>query len=100
VQDVLRSRVRSTGIVEDKFDVGAGKKLLVVDVGGQRSERKKWCVRLAHPARAALICAAGARRCPPATLIVTLSCRIHCFENVDVLMCARLRLALDLSLAH
>ncbi|GAA5946696.1 hypothetical protein JCM3775_003136 [Rhodotorula graminis] len=42
VQDVLRSRVRSTGIVEDKFDVGAGKRLLVVDVGGQRSERKKW----------------------------------------------------------
>ncbi|GAA5857182.1 hypothetical protein JCM9279_001046 [Rhodotorula babjevae] len=42
VQDVLRSRVRSTGIVEDRFDVGAGKRLLVVDVGGQRSERKKW----------------------------------------------------------
>ncbi|BGP52435.1 guanine nucleotide-binding protein subunit alpha [Rhodotorula kratochvilovae] len=42
VQDVLRTRVRSTGIVEERFDVGGGRRLLVVDVGGQRSERKKW----------------------------------------------------------
>jgi hypothetical protein len=33
--------VRSTGIREERFEVD-GAKLLVVDVGGQRSERKKW----------------------------------------------------------
>lgn len=40
-QDVLRSRVKSTGITETIFHVG---KLTyrMVDVGGQRSERKKW----------------------------------------------------------
>ncbi|BGP58701.1 hypothetical protein JCM8202_005737 [Rhodotorula sphaerocarpa] len=40
-QDILRTRVRSTGIVEHAFDV-RGQKLHVLDVGGQRSERKKW----------------------------------------------------------
>jgi len=45
-QDILRTRVRSTGIVEETFDV-RGQKLRVFDVGGQRSERKKWCVGLA-----------------------------------------------------
>jgi hypothetical protein len=40
-QDVLRSRVPTTGIVEIKFP---NKYLLfrVFDVGGQRSERRKW----------------------------------------------------------
>ncbi|GAA5877071.1 hypothetical protein JCM1840_005301 [Sporobolomyces johnsonii] len=40
-QDILRARVRSTGIVEEVFNVGK-RKLRVFDVGGQRSERKKW----------------------------------------------------------
>ncbi|GAA5966414.1 hypothetical protein JCM21900_006177 [Sporobolomyces salmonicolor] len=40
-QDILRTRVRSTGIVEETFVVG-GTRLIVLDVGGQRSERKKW----------------------------------------------------------
>lgn len=40
-QDVLRSRVQTTGIIETSFKVN---KLTyrVVDVGGQRSERRKW----------------------------------------------------------
>jgi hypothetical protein len=40
-QDVLRSRVQTTGIIETSFRV---KQLTyrVVDVGGQRSERRKW----------------------------------------------------------
>ncbi|GAA6030556.1 hypothetical protein JCM8097_006204 [Rhodosporidiobolus ruineniae] len=43
VQDVLRTRVKSTGIVEETFDIKElGRKLTVLDVGGQRSERKKW----------------------------------------------------------
>ncbi|GAA5921845.1 hypothetical protein JCM1841_005563 [Sporobolomyces salmonicolor] len=40
-QDILRARVRSTGIVEEVFNINK-QKLRVFDVGGQRSERKKW----------------------------------------------------------
>jgi len=40
-QDVLRSRIQTTGIIETSFDI-QGKKFTIVDVGGQRSERKKW----------------------------------------------------------
>jgi len=39
--DILRSRAQTTGIIESEFKVN-GYKLLLVDVGGQRSERKKW----------------------------------------------------------
>ncbi|KAI8330969.1 G protein alpha subunit [Chlamydoabsidia padenii] len=40
-QDILRSRVKTTGITETSFHIG---ELLyrMFDVGGQRSERKKW----------------------------------------------------------
>ncbi|KAG9008379.1 guanine nucleotide-binding protein subunit alpha [Tulasnella sp. 427] len=40
-QDILRSRVKTTGIVENVFKVGETH-YRVFDVGGQRSERKKW----------------------------------------------------------
>lgn len=40
-QDVLRSRVRTTGIVENEFLVD-GNVFRMFDVGGQRNERKKW----------------------------------------------------------
>ncbi|MES1908053.1 MAG: hypothetical protein MHM6MM_001062 [Cercozoa sp. M6MM] len=40
-QDVLRTRVRTTGIVSTQFDID-GVKFSMRDVGGQRSERKKW----------------------------------------------------------
>lgn len=40
-QDVLRSRVPTTGIVENAFDID-GNSFKMFDVGGQRSERKKW----------------------------------------------------------
>jgi len=40
-QDVLRSRIQTTGIIETSFLI-QGKKFTIVDVGGQRSERKKW----------------------------------------------------------
>jgi len=40
-QDVLRSRVRTTGIVENAFDID-GTQFKMFDVGGQRNERKKW----------------------------------------------------------
>jgi len=40
-QDVLRSRIKTTGIIETKFSVGSTQ-FTLVDVGGQRSERRKW----------------------------------------------------------
>lgn len=40
-QDILRSRVKTTGITETTFKVGELTYRLF-DVGGQRSERKKW----------------------------------------------------------
>ena len=40
-QDLLRSRVRTTGIMETVFGLPS-LKLRVFDVGGARSERKKW----------------------------------------------------------
>lgn len=41
LQDILRTRVKSTGIVEYEFSFRT-LQFRVVDVGGQRSERKKW----------------------------------------------------------
>jgi GTPase SAR1 family protein len=40
-QDVLRSRVRTTGIVENNFEIDSNQ-FKMFDVGGQRNERKKW----------------------------------------------------------
>ena len=40
-QDVLRSRVKTTGIVKIEFVVNKTT-FRMFDVGGQRSERKKW----------------------------------------------------------
>ncbi|KAL2913288.1 guanine nucleotide-binding protein subunit alpha [Polyrhizophydium stewartii] len=40
-QDVLRSRVKTTGITDSTFQVGQ-LTYRMFDVGGQRSERKKW----------------------------------------------------------
>jgi len=40
-EDILRSRVRTTGIVEQEFVID-GNRFRMFDVGGQRNERKKW----------------------------------------------------------
>jgi len=40
-EDVLSCRIRTTGITEEHFEVD-GDNIHVYDVGGQRSERKKW----------------------------------------------------------
>lgn len=40
-RDVLHSRVRTTGIVENNFNID-GNQFKMFDVGGQRNERKKW----------------------------------------------------------
>lgn len=40
-QDMLHARLRTTGTTEQQFDLGHFR-YLMIDVGGQRSERKKW----------------------------------------------------------
>jgi len=40
-EDILRIRVRTTGIFETEFKID-GTKFKMFDVGGQRNERKKW----------------------------------------------------------
>lgn len=40
-QDILHCRVKTTGVVESEFNID-GFKFKLVDVGGQRNERKKW----------------------------------------------------------
>jgi len=40
-QDIFRIRVRTTGIVENAFEID-GNQFRMFDVGGQRNERKKW----------------------------------------------------------
>jgi len=41
IDDVMRVRVRTTGIVEQVFTI-EGNEFRMFDVGGQRNERKKW----------------------------------------------------------
>ena len=40
-QDILRARVRTTGIVQQNFAID-GRRYTMFDVGGQRNERRKW----------------------------------------------------------
>eukprot|EP01099_Mayorella_cantabrigiensis_P003124 TRINITY_DN2436_c0_g1_i1.p1 TRINITY_DN2436_c0_g1~~TRINITY_DN2436_c0_g1_i1.p1 ORF type:complete len:248 (-),score=49.39 TRINITY_DN2436_c0_g1_i1:130-873(-) len=39
--DILHCRVRTTGVIETEFSMGP-RRLRLVDVGGQRAERRKW----------------------------------------------------------
>lgn len=41
-QDILRTRKKTSGIYDFKFQMSSGLKIHMYDVGGQRSERKKW----------------------------------------------------------
>ncbi|KAK0706194.1 G-protein alpha subunit-domain-containing protein [Lasiosphaeria miniovina] len=41
-QDVLNTRLKTTGIVETAVDVGGDLRYRVFDLGGARAERKKW----------------------------------------------------------
>jgi len=47
VEDILRTRVRTSGIVEEHFQI-EDTDFLMIDVGGQRNERKKWIHQFDH----------------------------------------------------
>lgn len=40
-EDILKGRIKTTGITETNFNIGSSK-FKVLDAGGQRSERRKW----------------------------------------------------------
>ncbi|KAK6455147.1 guanine nucleotide binding protein, alpha subunit [Scheffersomyces xylosifermentans] len=42
VNDILRTRKKTSGIFDFKFQMSGGLNIHMYDVGGQRSERKKW----------------------------------------------------------
>uniref|UniRef100_A0A0N5A0H5 Guanine nucleotide-binding protein G(I) subunit alpha n=1 Tax=Parastrongyloides trichosuri TaxID=131310 RepID=A0A0N5A0H5_PARTI len=56
VDDILRTRVKTTGIVETSFDY-KNLHFQMIDVGGQRSERKKW-IHCFEGVTAIIFCAA------------------------------------------
>ena len=49
VDDILHSRVRTSGVISKDFDMkGTSNKVTLFDVGGQRSERRKWIQYFDH----------------------------------------------------
>lgn len=41
-QDIIKARVTTTGIVEEHFEITSTLRMMMIDVGGQRSQRHKW----------------------------------------------------------
>lgn len=58
-QDVLRSRVPTTGVVENAFEID-GNMFKMYDMGGQRSERKKWIHCFENVTAVLFVCAISA----------------------------------------
>jgi len=56
VQDSLKCRVRTTGMIEYKYDIKENE-FILYDVGGQRNERKKWIHHFADVAAVLFVCA-------------------------------------------
>jgi len=56
VQDSLKCRVRTTGMIEYKYDI-KDNEFILYDVGGQRNERKKWIHHFAGVAAVLFVCA-------------------------------------------
>jgi len=42
--DIIRSRKKTSGVQETMIPIASNEKLIVIDVGGQRSERRKWAM--------------------------------------------------------
>jgi len=55
-EDSLKCRVRTTGMIEYKYDIKENV-FILYDVGGQRNERKKWIHHFADVAAVLFVCA-------------------------------------------
>eukprot|EP01083_Nonionella_stella_P205875 749310_1 len=55
-QDALKCRIRTTGMIEYKYDI-RDNEFVLYDVGGQRNERKKWIHHFADVAAVIFVCA-------------------------------------------
>jgi len=55
-EDSLKCRVRTTGMIEYKYDI-KDNVFILYDVGGQRNERKKWIHHFADVAAVLFVCA-------------------------------------------
>eukprot|EP01084_Bolivina_argentea_P222645 376801_1 len=42
IADIIRLRIRTTGMIESKYTIHSGINLSIFDTGGERNERKKW----------------------------------------------------------
>jgi guanine nucleotide-binding protein G(i) subunit alpha len=72
-------------LTEERFPVGQ-LNYVVFDVGGQRSERKKWCVDALRSSARTLALAPFAVTDSRHKGLTHYFRRIHCFENVNVLI--------------
>eukprot|EP00954_Amorphochlora_amoebiformis_P005915 465820-Amorphochlora_amoeboformis.AAC.1 len=57
--DVMRSRARTTGVIQNQFSID-GNRFVMFDVGGQRSERKKWIHCFENVSAVLYVCAISA----------------------------------------
>jgi len=42
--DIIRSRKKTSGVQESTLEIAPTEKIIIIDVGGQRSERRKWAM--------------------------------------------------------
>eukprot|EP01119_Soliformovum_irregulare_P017257 TRINITY_DN50_c0_g1_i2.p1 TRINITY_DN50_c0_g1~~TRINITY_DN50_c0_g1_i2.p1 ORF type:complete len:351 (-),score=82.31 TRINITY_DN50_c0_g1_i2:66-1118(-) len=95
-EDVLRARVRSTGIEEAHFKFG-DIRFKMVDVGGQRSERRKW-IHCFDGVTAVLFCVAlseydqtlreedSTKRMEESLILFDEICNSHWFRNTNFIL--------------
>jgi GTPase SAR1 family protein len=95
-QDILHSRARTTGIVETHFSV-EGLNFRLVDVGGQRNERKKW-IHCFEGVTAMIFCVAlnaydmklredeNVNRMHEALDLFEKIVNLHWFQNTDIIL--------------
>ena len=62
IEDSLKCRVRTTGMIEYSYDI-KDNEFVLYDVGGQRNERKKWIHHFADVAAVLFICALNHYHC-------------------------------------
>eukprot|EP01120_Amphizonella_sp_Union-15-10_P000430 TRINITY_DN10427_c0_g1_i1.p1 TRINITY_DN10427_c0_g1~~TRINITY_DN10427_c0_g1_i1.p1 ORF type:complete len:354 (-),score=55.58 TRINITY_DN10427_c0_g1_i1:15-1076(-) len=95
-QDILRSRQKTTGIIETVFSVD-GVPMRVIDVGGQRNQRRKW-IHCFENVTAVIFCAAlngyalqlredeRVNRMKEALMLFEQICNSNWFKNTNIIL--------------